>query len=114
VYLVGLSMGAFGVYDLIARRPDTFAAAVAICGAGDVAQAARLKAVPLWIAHGALDRGVPVERSRAMQDALVAARGAPIYREYADAGHDVWNRALAEPELISWLFAQARRTRLGV
>jgi predicted peptidase len=32
LYLIGLSMGAFGVWDLLSRRPDCFAAAVSICG----------------------------------------------------------------------------------
>lgn len=109
VYVVGLSMGAFGVYDLVARRPELFAAAVAVCGAGDPAEAAYLKRVPFWIAHGALDRGVPVERSRAMEAALRAAGAAVVYKEYADAGHDVWNLAFGDEGLVTWLFSKSRR-----
>ena len=32
VYIIGLSMGAMGTYDLVVRYPEIFAAAVPICG----------------------------------------------------------------------------------
>ena len=31
IYIVGLSMGAMGTYDLVVRYPEIFAAAVPIC-----------------------------------------------------------------------------------
>src|SRR5436190_16629545 len=37
IYVTGLSMGGFGVWDAIQRRPDLFAAAVSVCGGGDAA-----------------------------------------------------------------------------
>src|SRR5262249_44984026 len=52
VYLVGLSMGGYGVWDLLCRAPSLFAAAVAICGGGDEAQAERLRGLPIWAFHG--------------------------------------------------------------
>lgn len=33
LYLVGISMGGYGVWDMAMRSPDLFAAAVPICGA---------------------------------------------------------------------------------
>ena len=39
VYATGLSMGGYGTWDAISRRPDVFAAAIPICGGADVAQA---------------------------------------------------------------------------
>lgn len=35
IYIVGLSMGAMGTYDLVVRYPEIFAAAVPICGIGE-------------------------------------------------------------------------------
>ena len=81
VYLVGLSMGSFGVWDLLSRHPDAFAAAIAICGGGDEQQAARFAHVPVWAFHGALDPVVSVERSRHMIAALHAANAAPAARD---------------------------------
>lgn len=118
IYAVGLSMGAFGVWDALCRTsgrtPGRFAAAIAICGGGDPAQAPRLHDVPVWAFHGARDDVVQPARSRAMVDALrrdAAARPGHAelrYTEYPDAGHDAWSRAFTEPDLLPWLFAQHR------
>src|SRR5690554_6663152 len=32
IYVIGLSMGGMGVYDIVSRNPNKFAAAIAICG----------------------------------------------------------------------------------
>ena len=113
LYLVGLSMGGYGVWDALSRQPQRFAAAVPICGGAAEAQAALLCAakVPVWAFHGALDPVVPVERSRKIVTALRRCGGPARvrYTEYADVAHDAWLRAFAEPELWPWLFAQRNR-----
>ncbi|MDR1682242.1 MAG: phospholipase, partial [Candidatus Symbiothrix sp.] len=38
IYIVGLSMGAMGTYDMACRFPDIFAAAVPICGGVNIAR----------------------------------------------------------------------------
>ena len=108
VYLLGLSMGGFGVWDVMCRRPHDVAAAVSICGGGDESQAARLVNIPQWVFHGALDPVVSVERSRNMVAALQKAGGQPRYTEYATALHNAWVFALAEPALLPWLWSQQR------
>jgi hypothetical protein len=50
-----------------------------------------------------------VARSRDMIRAICEAGGRPKYTEYAGVGHDCWNRAFAEPELLKWLFEQRRK-----
>lgn len=107
-YITGLSMGGFGTWDAITREPTRFAAAVPICGGGDVATAARVAALPIWAFHGSLDEVVLPRRSRDMIRALHDAGGAPRYSEYADVAHDAWERAYREPALLPWLFAQRR------
>ena len=57
IYVTGLSMGGYGVWDLVMRRPKRFAAAVPICGGGDPSQAAAIAAVGVWAFHGALGKG---------------------------------------------------------
>lgn len=108
IYAVGLSMGGFGVWDLLSRRPQLFAAGVPICGGADEAQARRLRSLPLWVFHGGLDPVVKPQRSRQMVAALRAEGAAPRYTEYAEVGHDSWVKALQEPELLPWLFGQIR------
>ena len=46
IYVSGMSMGGFGTWDAIQRRPNFFAAAVPVCGGGDTAEAAKIKDVP--------------------------------------------------------------------
>jgi predicted peptidase len=113
VYLVGLSMGGYGVWDLLCRAAERFAAAVPICGGGDETQVEKLRNVPIWAFHGKKDPVISVERSRRMIDALRRLPSAhpPRYTELPDVEHDAWIPAFAEPELLPWLFAQRRRKR---
>ncbi|HNF95988.1 MAG TPA: PHB depolymerase family esterase [Pseudomonadota bacterium] len=108
IYLLGLSMGGFGVWDLLCRRPQLVAAAVIICGGGDEQQAAKMAHIPQWVFHGAQDAVVSVSRSRNMVHALQKAGGQPRYVEYPMVAHDAWGPALREPELIPWLWRQTR------
>jgi predicted peptidase len=108
IYITGLSMGGYGVWDALARRPELFAAAAIICGGGDPAFAAKIKDVSIWAFHGADDKTVPVERSREMIDALKAAGGRPKYTEYSGVGHNSWAQTYSDPALYDWLFAQRK------
>lgn len=108
IYLTGLSMGGYGTWDLAARMPERFAAAVPICGGGDERTAARLTKLPLWVFHGDADKAVPVERSRTMVAAVKSAGGTPRYTELPGVGHDSWTPAYRDPKLLDWLFGQRR------
>jgi predicted peptidase len=108
IYLTGLSMGGYGTWDLLCRRPDLFAAAVPICGGGDEKQAEKIAKIPIWVFHGALDTAVKVQRSRNMVAALEKAGGHPLYTEYPDEGHASWVPAYRAPAMMQWLFAQKR------
>jgi predicted peptidase len=106
LYLLGLSMGGFGVWDLISRFPDKFAAAVPICGGGDEEQAKKLINIPIWVFHGELDKVVLPSRSVNMINAIKNAGGNPKFTLYPNVGHGSWNNAFSEPELFPWLFGQ--------
>lgn len=106
VYVTGLSMGGYGTWDLIARFPNRFAAAVPICGGGDIATAALIRHIPIWAFHGSRDTVVLPKNSRKMIRALQGAGGKPGYTEYPDVGHDSWVQAYGEPYLLPWLFRQ--------
>lgn len=106
IYVTGLSMGGYGTWDLIARFPDRFAAAVPICGGGDPRTAARIRHIPIWAFHGALDRVVAARQSRIMVKALQDAGASPGYTEYPDVGHESWVYAYREPHLLPWMFDQ--------
>lgn len=108
LYVTGLSMGGFGTWDALCRRPNLFAAAAPICGGGDTGEAKKIAKIPVWAFHGDQDTAVKPQRSRDMIAALKAAGGSPKYTEYKDTGHDSWSATYKDPELYKWLFAQKR------
>lgn len=108
IYYTGLSMGGFGVWDLLQRQPEGCAGAVIICGGGDPALATRFKDVPIWAFHGDRDRVVKLHRSVEMVEALRRAGGRPILTIYPDVQHNSWTATAQNRQTWDWLFAQAR------
>lgn len=65
VTLGGYSMGGLGTTKIAAQHPDLFAATVVLAGAsGAVPGLANLREVPGYLAHGALDELIPVQRAQ--------------------------------------------------
>jgi predicted peptidase len=107
IYLGGLSLGAFGTYDLIIHYPDYFAAVFAICGQANVElYPKKALNIPIWIFHGAIDNVIHPWPDRSLIKALKAggAKNAK-YTEYPGVMHNSWINAFAEPDLLPWLFS---------
>ena len=111
VYVTGISMGGYGTWDILCRRPEVFAAGLPICGGADAAQAKKIAKLPIWTFHGSADSAVPVCLSRSMVSALWAAGSNAHYREYPDAGHNVWTRTYQDAEVLAWFFKQRKGAR---
>jgi predicted peptidase len=114
LYLIGVSMGGYGVWHYAAKYPGKFAAFVAICGGSPLMSGDRFNPIaqkvgktPAWLFHGAEDRVVPVSESREMVKALKANQGVVKYSEYESVGHNVWLNALGEKQLMPWLLSQS-------
>ena len=129
-YLTGLSMGGYGSWAIAAKYPGKFAAVVPICGGivipahlkqmrPDLAAssypddpksyeevARKIGKTPVWIFHGGTDDTVSPELSRKINDALKAAGGDVRYTEYPGVGHNSWDKAYAEPDLMTWILSQ--------
>ena len=108
VYLTGVSMGGIATWEWLLRRPELFAAAAPVCGAGDEAQARRARPTPVWAFHGARDDIIPLSGSQKMVAAFKAAGGEALLTVYPDVGHDSWEPAYADPKLYEWLLAHRR------
>jgi len=108
LYACGLSMGGYGCWDILARRPAMFAAVLPICGGGDPRAAGRFAATQVWAFHGALDPSVPVAASRDMIQALRRNGASPRYTEIAGGDHSAWVPFCDEPGVVPWLFSQCR------
>jgi predicted peptidase len=121
-YLTGLSMGGYGTWYLAGKYPGKFAAIVPICGGILVPDMARQQSAddnapyteaarkigktPTWIFHGGDDPVVPVTESRRMNDAMKALGGEVHYTEYPGVGHNSWEKAYAEAELLTWMLSK--------
>lgn len=110
IYVTGMSMGGYGTWNLATTYPDRYAAIAPVCGGGNPSVAHRLRDVPVWAFHGALDPTVPLARSQEMIDGIRAAGGEPRFTIYPAAGHDAWTPAYADDGLCAWMFAQNRST----
>ena len=130
-YLTGISMGGYGSWAIAAQNPNKFAASVPICGGivlpehlrqqhpemekiafaddpksyADVA--AKIGKTPVWIFHGGDDPVVPVDGSRKLNEAIKAAGGSVRYTEYPGVGHNSWDNAYVDPELMTWMLSKA-------
>lgn len=108
IYITGLSMGGYGTFDLVARYPGKFAAALPVCGAGDAGSAAVMAKVPMWIVTGAEDPAVAPELTHQMFTALTAAGARPGYTQYPEVGHFSWIHAYSDEVIMEWLFRQRK------
>ena len=127
-YLTGLSMGGYATFYLGAKYPGKCAALVPVCGGivppqtrrgstvswgqssdpyADVAS--KIKGTPVWAFHGSADRSVPVTESQKIVEALRKLGGDVKYTEYEGVGHNSWDKAYAEPELMKWMLSQHRQ-----
>ena len=109
VYVAGTSMGSMGMWDLVCRRPDLFAAGVACCGGFDVNQAKKIQQLPFRIFHGDKDPWVPYDGSKAMFEALKKVDADVELKTYAGSDHFVWQPTYTDQKLLDWLFEQKRQ-----
>jgi predicted peptidase len=111
IYLTGLSMGGFGTWDWAMVRPDRFAALAPVCGASNLHRLAaqKVKHIPIWVFHGALDESVPYELSARVVRELETMGADVAFTVYPLAGHDSWTETYLNRELYDWFLQQ----RLG-
>lgn len=106
IYITGISMGGFGTWDAITRKPDYFAAAMPVCGGGDILQAARLADLPIFAHHGTADGVVMPSRSIDMVEAIRKAGGTKAELTlYEGVGHDSWVPAYRSMENLEKFFS---------
>ena len=110
-YVMGLSMGGMGAFEMVRRLPDYFAAAVPICGGANPNTADAIRKTAFWVFHGQMDDVVPFKYSENLVLALetIYAREEVIFTMYPQATHNSWDLAFAEPDLLSWLFKQKKK-----
>jgi predicted peptidase len=106
-YVMGLSMGGMGTFEIVSRKQKYFAAAIPICGGANPKTVSTLTKTAFWIFHGMKDDVVPYQLSETMvlgfQSIYVAEE--VNFTLYPEANHNSWDKAFAEPDLLPWLFS---------
>jgi glyoxylase-like metal-dependent hydrolase (beta-lactamase superfamily II)/predicted esterase len=128
IYIVGFSMGANGLWKLLLKNPDLFAAAMPISGSanpylGDYQAWAALKNTPVILIHSYDDTVVPISASINAAAALQAAGneflGATVPCFWSPGStsspHDAWYVAFHKFEVVynSLFLGDLERTQHG-
>lgn len=101
--ITGISMGGFGTWYASCVWPEKFCRAAPICGAGDPVLAPMVKDIPWRIFHGDADTAVEPDYSKKACAALRAAGASVELTLFPGVGHNSWDRAYLETDLIDWL-----------
>lgn len=108
LYVTGLSMGGGGTWALVAANPEKFAAAMPLCGRGDLANVEKLAKTPTWVLVGDQDRAETVENCKEMAAVLKKGGGEAKLTVYPGVGHDCWTMTYNNPEVYEWLLSHRR------
>jgi predicted peptidase len=102
IYLIGMSMGGFGTWEIASRMPDRFAAISPMCGGANLKWIDKLSKIPTWVFHGTADRQIPISRSEVMVKALEKLKADVRFTRLVNQGHDI-SKQFNNDELYSWL-----------
>ena len=105
IYAMGASMGGYATWQLAMSIPEFFAAIAPICGGGMYWNVGRLKNVPVWAFHGALDTTVLVEESIKMVRTVKHCGGSAKITIYPENMHDAWSDTYNNPEVYEWFLS---------
>lgn len=112
IYLTGLSMGAWGAWNLAISYPETFAALVPIAGFVDripMIENCKLKSIPIRIFHGLLDDVVDISYSTSIYKKLKPCCNDIQLTVFDDANHDSWTRVYNNAAIYEWMFQQVKK-----
>lgn len=109
IYIMGLSMGGMGTFDMVCHYPQLFTAAIPICGGVNTQRLQEIETPTSFrIFHGDADTVVPVTFSRDAYTTL-KAKGIDVqYIEFPGVNHDSWTPAFNRDDFMEWLFKQSK------
>ena len=112
IYLTGLSMGAWGAWNLAFAHPETFAALVPICGFVDrvpMIENCKIANIPTRIFHGLMDDVVDANYSITIYKKLKGCSKDLELTLFDDANHDSWTRVYNNSAIYEWMFQQIKK-----
>jgi len=100
----GISMGAYGIYQVLQCLPELFNKAIICCGGGMYWNSGRMKNIKFRIFHGEKDVAVYPEEARRMYARLKEALADVTLTIYEDCDHNCWDKTYTNYENLEWLF----------
>jgi hypothetical protein len=113
IYVHGLSIGGYAVYESLKRAHWLFAAAQPMSAVKDASirkykQESKIVSIPLWVYQGGTDTAPSVSYTNKLVNDLKNAGAVVRYSVYDGVGHTCWYKAFAEPEFYSWALKQSK------
>ena len=109
IYVIGMSLGGYGTFDLCATYPEKFAAAMALCGGSSRKDFCGLNKLPLWVIHGTADRAVSISQSQRIVDAMNQCGPTDLLRfdKFSGINHSQLAKMFYLPETYEWLMSHS-------
>ena len=99
----GISMGGYGIYQLMMCLPELFNKAIVCCGGGMYWNASRMKNIKFRIFHGDNDPAVYVNEAQNMYKKLIECGAEASLTIYPNCEHNCWEKTYSNYENLSWL-----------
>lgn len=112
IYVTGMSLGSYGTMKYVGTYPNRVAAAISICGGGDINDACNLAKIPIKVIHGDKDFIVPLSESQKIVNAIKKChKEAPIEFQIVKGGnHGSVEDLYRHKELYEWLLKHKKET----
>ncbi|HET9485928.1 MAG TPA: T9SS type A sorting domain-containing protein [Chryseosolibacter sp.] len=113
IYVQGLSIGGYAVFEAMKRASWLFAAALPMSAVWDANifkqnQQGRVAHMPVWIFQGGKDTYPTPSWTQNVISGLQKAGAVVRYSLYSDLGHVVWTRAYSQSDYFSWMLKQSK------
>lgn len=113
IYIQGLSIGGYAVYESMKRAPWLFAAGLPMSAVWDANiktqnRQAKVAHIPLWVFQGGLDKRPSPTYTESIIKYLQAAGAVVRYTNYTTLGHTIWNKAYSQGDYFSWMLKQSK------
>lgn len=113
IYVQGLSIGGYSVYESMKRAPWLFAAALPMSAVWDANmftqnQQGKVTHIPMWVFQGETDPRPTPEFTENIIQQYRDAGGIVRYTKYSKVGHVIWNYAYNTSDYFSWILKQSK------
>ncbi len=109
ITVTGLSNGGAGAWLLGAKYPGRFAGIAPLCAFSEYGAVSGLASTPVWAFHNGGDFVVGSGGTKEMVKRINEAGGNATVTIYGGVGHNCWDKAYADSEVIAWLQNPKRR-----